>query len=186
MNLCYVFIGPSGSGKTTLASAVFSPEQKIITYTTRPPRLHERNNVDYHFVSKEKFEQMITENELAEWDVYASDYYGSGKQEILQKLKQGDCYTVITAKGFWHLYGVFGDCIHPIFVTLPKDQLRERLIKRGDSLEKVQERLALFDADQREIDRLKTLPTLLLFENKQSLEIEKEKLKQAIFQTKAH
>lgn len=36
MNKCYVFIGPSGSGKTTLAHAIFSSQQKIITYTTRP------------------------------------------------------------------------------------------------------------------------------------------------------
>ena len=38
MNHCYLFIGPSGSGKTSLAEKAFAPEQKVISYTTRPPR----------------------------------------------------------------------------------------------------------------------------------------------------
>lgn len=66
MNKCYVFIGPSGSGKTTLAHAIFSPQQKIITYTTRPPRKNEKNHFDYHFVSQETFEEMIDHQEFAE------------------------------------------------------------------------------------------------------------------------
>ncbi|WP_206854170.1 guanylate kinase [Candidatus Enterococcus mangumiae] len=180
MNRCYVFIGPSGSGKTSLAQAVFSHQQKIITYTTRPPRINEQDQIDYHFVSKETFEQMIKRQEFAEWDEYANHYYGSSKQEILSFLARGDCYTILTASGFWHLYETFGDCIQPIFITVSKKVLSERLHLRGDAPDKIQQRLTLFEKDQRELEKLKNVPTLIIFENDQSLLIEAKNLKQAI------
>ncbi|AUB52659.1 guanylate kinase [Enterococcus sp. DIV1368b] len=180
MNKCYVFIGPSGSGKTTLAHAIFSPQQKIITYTTRPPRKNEKNHLDYHFVSQETFEEMIAHQEFAEWDRYADHYYGSSKQEISTKLAQGDCFTVLTAPGFWHLYEQFGRCIVPVFITVAKEKLYERFVLRGDSPDKIRQRLALFEKDQKELEKLTLIPTLISFENNQTLEIETKNLKQAI------
>lgn len=58
--------------------------------------------------------------------------------------------------------------------------LSERLRLRGDAPDKIQQRLALFEKDQRELEKLKNVSTLIIFENDQSLEIEAKNLKQAI------
>ena len=63
-----VFGGPSGSGKTTLANLISN--NRVITTTTRPMRKGERNGVDYYFVSKEQFEELIRTNQLVEWNEY--------------------------------------------------------------------------------------------------------------------
>ena len=72
MNHCYLFIGPSGSGKTSLAEKAFTPDQKIISYTTRAPRDGEKHGRDYFFISKKEFKQMVNRDQFAEYDVYES------------------------------------------------------------------------------------------------------------------
>ncbi|WP_165007227.1 MULTISPECIES: guanylate kinase [unclassified Enterococcus] len=180
MNYCYVFIGPSGSGKTSLAESVFSPEQKIITYTDRLPRQGERNKEDYYFVSSRQFEEMIRQGAFAEWDRYANHKYGSSKAEIREKLAKGNCYAVLTASGFWHLYHYFGEVIRPIFISVSKETLQKRLEKRGDSPEQLQKRLSLYEKDLKELQRLSSISSLLKISNDGRFDVAKEKLKKAI------
>ncbi|OJG83962.1 hypothetical protein RV14_GL000139 [Enterococcus ratti] len=151
MHNCYVFIGPSGSGKTSLAAVLFEPHQKIITYTNRQPRKGERDQKDYYFISRSQFTQMIRNHQLLEWTTYAGYYYGSSKIEIARKLKKGNCYTILTAAGFWTLYKTFGGNIQPVFVTITKDKLKERLLTRGDALDQIQKRITLFEQDMKEL-----------------------------------
>lgn len=170
MNKCYVFIGPSGSGKTSLASELFEPNQKIITYTTRHPRKGERDQIDYYFVTESQFEQMIKNDAFVEWDEYAGEKYGSSKAEVMHKLEQGDCYIILTAAGFWSFYHTFGSCIQPVFVKISKKQLKERFLKRGDTQEQIQKRLALFEKDMQEITLLERVPQLMILTNNNDLE----------------
>ncbi|MBF8808054.1 MAG: guanylate kinase [Enterococcus lacertideformus] len=170
MNKCYVFIGPSGSGKTSLAAALFQPTQKIITYTTRQPRKEEIDQKDYYFISEIRFEQMVKKHEFVEWDVYAENKYGSSKAEIMKKLAQGNCYTVLTANGFWALYDYFGERIQPVFVTISQSKLKERLSSRGDTPEQIQKRLTLFEQDAKELKLLEKHPQLILLSNNNTLD----------------
>lgn len=86
-----------------------------------------KDQEDYYFVSDNTFNQMIKGNEFAEWDQYAQHKYGSSKAEIKKKLTVGNCYAVLTANGFWHLYEYFGTVVRPIFITISKETLQSRL-----------------------------------------------------------
>jgi len=83
--LLLILSAPSGTGKTTLArrlvaahpGAVFS-----VSYTTRAPRGHEKDGVDYHCVSEERFQQMIGEGAFVEWAKVHGHHYGTPRSSI--------------------------------------------------------------------------------------------------------
>ena len=83
--LLLILSAPSGTGKTTLArrlvaahpGAVFS-----VSYTTRKPRGHEKDGVDYHFVSEERFQQLIGEGAFVEWAKVHGHHYGTPRTSI--------------------------------------------------------------------------------------------------------
>ena len=59
-----ILIGPSASGKTEVAKLLAKKYNitKIVTYTTRKPRINERNGIDYNFISLEEFANLSSEN----------------------------------------------------------------------------------------------------------------------------
>jgi guanylate kinase len=83
--LLLILSAPSGTGKTTLArrlvaahpGAVFS-----VSYTTRAPRGHEKDGLDYHFVSEERFQQMIGEGAFVEWAKVHGHHYGTPRSSV--------------------------------------------------------------------------------------------------------
>jgi guanylate kinase len=82
MGLLVIISSPSGGGKDSVIRGLLEEipnSTKFLTTTTRPPRPGEKNGVDYHFVSREEFENMIKNNELVEYNVYADNYYGTEK-----------------------------------------------------------------------------------------------------------
>lgn len=178
MSRCYLFIGPSGSGKTTLADNCFSPAQKIISYTTRPKRAGEKDEVDYHFVSKEKFEEMIHEDAFAEYDCYDNHYYGIAKLSIQTALEKGDCYDPITLPGFWNLRRSFGPTVVPVLIEVSKETIHQRLKKRQTPQEEIIRRLALFDEEQERYWELAQLPDLIKIDGERPLKAIIQQLKQ--------
>lgn len=123
-----VLLGESGSGKTTIQEMLVEKRgmKRIISYTTRKPREGEVNGVDYHFVSNKTFEQMITDDKFAEWDIYSQNrYYGSLKEDFMDP----NAVAVMTPNRYRELKNsVFGrDCfIYGIYV---KTFLGERIIR---------------------------------------------------------
>ena len=87
-----VLSSPSGVGKTTLVRKIVSKKNyKIsISYTTRKPRTNEKDGEDYYFVSKNKFEKLINNNELIEHAEVFNNYYGTSKEKILDYLVSGN------------------------------------------------------------------------------------------------
>ena len=65
------------------------PTEYITTVTTRPQRTREKNNIDYHFVSPERFQEMIENKELLEWAKVYGNWYGVPRQPAKQALEQG-------------------------------------------------------------------------------------------------
>src|SRR3989442_13524432 len=68
--LLLILSAPSGTGKTTLARRLVAAHPGAlfsVSYTTRPPRGDEKDGVDYHFVSRERFEQMIAAGAFVAW-----------------------------------------------------------------------------------------------------------------------
>jgi len=90
--LLIVLSGPSGAGKDAVLSRMKEtgyPLKYITTLTTRPQRTTERDNIDYHFVSTEEFQEMISGNELLEWANVYGNWYGVPKQPVKQALDAG-------------------------------------------------------------------------------------------------
>ena len=82
--LLIVISGPSGVGKGTVRKALFErPDHNLvysISMTTRAPRAGETNGVEYHFVTKEKFEEEIACGNLLEYASFCDNYYGRRRE----------------------------------------------------------------------------------------------------------
>jgi len=86
-----ILSSPSGAGKTTLVK-LLSEEDKYkisISHTTRKPRLNEKNGIDYFFVEKKKFKEMINNNEFLEYAEVFNNYYGTTNKNIFLNLDKG-------------------------------------------------------------------------------------------------
>ena len=86
-----VLSSPSGAGKTTLVKLISKNKNYIISisHTTRFPRVNEKNGIDYFFVNKRQFENLIKENEFLEYAKVFGNYYGTSKKDIISKLEEG-------------------------------------------------------------------------------------------------
>jgi guanylate kinase len=154
--LVYIISAPSGSGKSTLVNELLKlvPDLDFsISYTTRAPRGSEQNGKEYHFVSRQEFEQMIHDDEFLEHaSVYGTDYYGTARRFLREAGKKGhDLLLDIDVQGAAQIKQKLPEAIS-IFV-LPPDRktLEWRLRKRGeDSDEVINRRL---DAARREIEK---------------------------------
>ena len=81
--LLAVISGPSGVGKDAVLTRMKEtgyPLEYVTTVTTRPQRAQERDKVDYHFISNERFREMIDNSELLEWANVYGNWYGVPKQ----------------------------------------------------------------------------------------------------------
>ena len=84
-NLVVVISGPSGSGKSTVVNALCKADETLrlaVSATTRTPRPREVDGVDYHFLSKAEFEELIQQEGFLEWAEYGGNFYGTLMSEI--------------------------------------------------------------------------------------------------------
>jgi guanylate kinase len=89
----YVIAAPSGAGKTSLVKALMEREPRIqfsVSYTTRKPRLNEIPGRDYHFVSTERFQEMIANQEFLEHARVFDNCYGTGVRTVQEALANGE------------------------------------------------------------------------------------------------
>lgn len=147
MTKLIVISAPSGAGKTTLCHKLLKEFPDItlsISSTTRGPRGGEKNGVDYFFITKDKFQDMITSNRFAEWAIVHENYYGTSKDVIETALKQNKSVLLdIDVQGAESLRKVYPDICHTFFIAPPSIQeLETRLRQRGtDTEETIQKRV---------------------------------------------
>ncbi|WP_086350297.1 guanylate kinase [Candidatus Enterococcus clewellii] len=143
----FIIMGASGSGKTKITELAFPREEKLVSFTTRKKRWNEKNGVDYYFISREQFEQLIQEKKLIEYDLYDDNYYGVGRAEVMEKVTKHSVYNVLTLKGFEAIRAEFGEQVIPIFLDVSKENILKRLKKRSESMESIQKRSAIYEKD---------------------------------------
>jgi guanylate kinase len=91
--LCFILSSPSGAGKTTLARLLLKGDPKLrhsVSVTTRPPRAQERDGEDYHFISRERFEELKAAGELLEWAEVFGNFYGTPAATVRAALSAGE------------------------------------------------------------------------------------------------
>ena len=141
-----VVSGFSGSGKGTVMSGLLKAHSEYalsVSATTRDPRPGEVHGVNYFFVSKEEFREMISGNALYEYAEYSGNFYGTPKAYVDQCLSEGkDVILEIEVQGAAKIKEQFPDTVL-IFVTPPTvEELLRRLTGRGsESPEKIRERM---------------------------------------------
>ncbi|HWY03210.1 MAG TPA: guanylate kinase [Candidatus Acidoferrum sp.] len=139
--LICIISAPSGSGKSTLVNELLKlvPDLDFsISYTTRAPRGSEQNGKQYHFVSREEFEQMIRSDEFLEHANVFGNYYGTARRFLEEaKEKKHDLLLDIDVQGAEQMKRKLPEAVS-IFV-LPPDRktLELRLRKRSEDTEEV-------------------------------------------------
>ena len=151
-NIMVILSSPSGVGKTTLTKKIQQKYQSFkisVSYTTRPPRSNEVDGVDYKFVKKEQFEQLIKENQFYEYAKIFENYYGTLKKNVDETLQKNDIIFDIDWQGTKQLSKFKNLNLIKIFlITENKVELKKRLMTRGQNTsEELEKRFNSFDED---------------------------------------
>lgn len=145
--LMFILSSPSGAGKTTLSRMLLKKDNEIklsVSATTRPPRAGEVDGVHYHFVTPNRFQAMIDEDDFYEWAEVFGHRYGTPKGMIRAGLKEGqDVLFDIDWQGTQQLYQKDQQDVVRVFILPPSiDELHRRLQGRGtDSAEVIAARM---------------------------------------------
>ena len=143
-----VLSAPSGAGKTTLARLFLErhPDATFsVSATTRAPRGAERDGVDYHFVTPERFAELVAEGALAEWAEVFGRRYGTLRETVQAALARGRIAVFdIDVQGGEQLLAAFPRETTSILVLPPSlEELERRLRGRStDGEEVIARRLA--------------------------------------------
>lgn len=101
--LLFIVSAPSGTGKTTLVERLVQVVPRLRmsrSYTSRPARAGEKDGVDYHFISRDRFEAMMADHAFLEWADVFGNYYGTSAGDTEAILAAGeDVVLVIDVQG---------------------------------------------------------------------------------------
>ena len=156
-----ILIGKTSSGKTLIKEKLIENGfTGITTYTSRPMRKGEKQDVTYHFISEEDFKQKINEGFFAEWKSYITVdgvwYYGTS----LEDLENTDDKSVIilTPDGYRDVVNKLSKKPISIYIYANNPTIKKRLLKRGDDNNEAQRRLEHDNEDfkgiENEVDRI--------------------------------
>ena len=132
--LLIVLSGPSGVGKDAILSRLKATEKQvrfITTLTTRDRRPKEVDGVDYRFVSKETFEDLLRKNELLESANVYDNWYGVPKRPVRDALKQGqDVIVKVDVQGAATIKKLVPEAVFIFLVPPSLTELENRLKRR--------------------------------------------------------
>ncbi|MBM4433245.1 MAG: guanylate kinase [Chloroflexi bacterium] len=132
--LLIVLSGPSGVGKDAILAVMKEtgyPLEYITTVTTRPRRATEREGIDYHFVSMEKFQEMIARSELLEWAKVYGNGYGVPREAIKRALRRGrDAIVRVDVQGAASIKKILPQAVFIFIMPASMEELAVRLRKR--------------------------------------------------------
>jgi guanylate kinase len=146
----FIVSGPSGVGKTTVVTEFLRQYDRdyqvsrMVTYTTKSPRLNEVQGVDYHFITQSEFERKVVDGFFLEWSGEYGACYGT-PAHVLNDIVSGRSYVlVIDRLGAAQIIEKYPNAILIWIEVSSMDLLSNRLKSRKtDSLDQIQTRLFL-------------------------------------------
>ena len=156
--LLLVLSSPSGAGKTTLSKKIQQSDNSFkisVSHTTRKPRPNEVDGVDYFFVNKDKFHELISKNAFYEYSKIFDNFYGTSKNSVNEITKRKlNVLFDIDWQGTQQLSKFKDLNLLTIFILPPsKEELEKRLIARNqDGKESIKKRLLAYSNDIKHSD----------------------------------
>lgn len=142
-----ILTGKAGSGKDHIRRIFESKGQKYaISYTSRKPRTGEVDSIDYFFLTREKFEQMINNGEFYEYDEFNGNYYGTTNEQFYN-----DDIFIMTPHGISQIKLCDRVKSTIIYIDIDINIRKERLMLRSDA-DTVESRIA---TDEKEFENFK-------------------------------
>ena len=131
-----ILLGESGVGKSVIRQVLCKNYgyDKVISCTTRLPRLNEINGKDYYFITKEEFSTKIQNQEFVEYSIYKEDFYGILKSEFNKK-----GIIIMEPLGFYKIKQLLktdkkSNEITSFLLIATEQERGKRMLKRGDGL----------------------------------------------------
>lgn len=142
MNRARLFVvsAPSGCGKGTILAKAFENRQVYysISYTTREKREGEQEGVNYFYVSRKEFEEMIDQRDFLEYARYTDNYYGTPKLPVFEHLANGiDVVLEIETEGAFQVKKTYPDAVLVFILPPHVSELERRLKKRATEKDEV-------------------------------------------------
>lgn len=133
--LLIVISGPSGVGKDTLIKRVLEVDPNVmysVSGTTRRPRPDEKDEANYTFLTRERFEELVRKGAFLEHATYNGNLYGTFKDRVENARSAGrDVLLKIDVQGAEQVRGLVPDALF-IFVMAPSEaELERRQVSRG-------------------------------------------------------
>lgn len=163
-----IFVGDSGSGKSYYEKAMYNLGfDKLVSYTTRKPRIGEVDSIDYYFVSIEDFDKI----DFVETVNIHGNKYGVSIKEIESKVN--DMILVAEPNGVEQILEQMEAIV--IFLDLPKEIRKQNMINRGDTIENIEYRLANEDF-KGDLEKKGIVPNIIITEMISDINEIKEKI----------
>lgn len=151
-----VVAGKSCSGKTTIVNKLVSiyEFEIIVRYTNRPKRKGEKDNVDYHYISTEDFEQKINDGFFVEWKKYETVegtwYYGTAREDL--ENAEDNTLVILTPDGYRDVCKKLEKKPVCIYIYANNSTIKKRLISRGDDEKEAERRLKQDNKDFKDFE----------------------------------
>lgn len=151
-------LGKTNSGKDSIVNKLVNEHgfKRAITYTTRPMRDGEIQDVTYHFITDEEFDKKVNEGFFAEYKTYKTAFgvwkYGSSKESYIKS--DNKTVIILTPDGYRDILETLDEKPTAIYIYANNQTIKERLKKRGDNKEEAERRLIHDNEDFKGVENM--------------------------------